>query len=117
VVLVITLFFASMCMINNVRMRQPIRKAALASILFAGALLAVAVTVEAQQPGKIFRIGYLDPSTISGSAALLETFRQELSKLGWIEGKNITIEYRFAENKGSERCVSLRRTWFALRLI
>ena len=32
-------------------------------------------------------------------AVLLEAFRQELSKLGWIEGKNITIEYRFAEQK------------------
>ena len=49
--------------------------------------------------GKIFRIGFLDPSTASGSAVLLEAFRQELSKLGWIEGKNITIEYRFAEQK------------------
>ena len=51
------------------------------------------------QRGKIFRIGYLDGSTTSGSAVLLETFRQELSKLGWIEGKNITIEYRLAEEK------------------
>ena len=49
--------------------------------------------------GKIFRIGFLDKSTASGSAVLLEAFRQELSKLGWIEGKNITIEYRFAEQK------------------
>ena len=49
--------------------------------------------------GKIFRIGFLDPSTASGSAVLVEAFRQELSKLGWIEGKNITIEYRFAEQK------------------
>jgi putative ABC transport system substrate-binding protein len=32
-------------------------------------------------------------------AVLLEVFRQEMSKLGWIEGKNITIEYRFAEQK------------------
>ena len=54
---------------------------------------------DAQQPGKIFRIGFLDNSTASGSAVLLEAFRQELSKLGWIEGKNITIEYRFAEQK------------------
>src|ERR1051325_3871243 len=53
----------------------------------------------AQQPGKIFRIGFLDPSTAAGSAILLNAFRQELSKLGWIEGKNITIEYRFAEQK------------------
>ena len=61
---------------------------------------------QAQQPGKIFRIGFLDASTASGSAVLVEAFRQELSKLGWIEGKNITIEYRFAEQK-SERLPEL----------
>jgi putative tryptophan/tyrosine transport system substrate-binding protein len=58
-----------------------------------------AVVASAQQPGKIFRIGYLDNSTASSQAVLLEAFRQELSKLGWIEGKNITIEYRFAEQE------------------
>jgi putative ABC transport system substrate-binding protein len=57
----------------------------------------------AQQSTKGFRIGFLDPSTASGSAVLLDAFREELSKLGWIEGKNITIEYRFAENKGTAR--------------
>ena len=62
-------------------------------------LFALCVSAEAQQTGKIFRIGFLDPSTASGSAVLVEAFRQELSKLGWIEGKNITIEYRFAEQK------------------
>ena len=56
-------------------------------------------SANAQQTGKIFRIGFLDSSTASGSAVLVEAFRQELSKLGWIEGKNITIEYRFAEQK------------------
>src|SRR6266576_7278573 len=61
--------------------------------------LAVGMIAHAQQAGRIFRIGFLDPSTASGSAVLLEVFRQELSKLGWIEGKNITIEYRFAEQK------------------
>ena len=54
---------------------------------------------QAQQPAKIFRIGFLDNSTASGSAVLVNAFRQELSKLGWIEGKNITIEYRFGEQK------------------
>ncbi|MGZ8484214.1 MAG: hypothetical protein ACXW6R_09825, partial [Candidatus Binatia bacterium] len=62
-------------------------------------LLAIANPIHAQQPGKIFRIGYLDPSTASGNAVLVEVFRQELSKLGWTEGKNFTIEYRFAEQK------------------
>jgi putative ABC transport system substrate-binding protein len=55
--------------------------------------------VEAQQPTKVARIGLLDPSTLSGSAVLVDAFRQELSKLGWIEGKNIRVDYRFAEGK------------------
>src|SRR5262249_141009 len=62
-------------------------------------LFALCGSVNAQQPGKIFRIGYLDLSTASGSAVLVNAFRQELIKLGWVEGKNITIEYRFAEQK------------------
>jgi ABC-type uncharacterized transport system substrate-binding protein len=62
-------------------------------------LFALCGSAAAQQTGKIFRIGYLDSSTASGSAVLLDAFRQELSKLGWIEGKNITIEYRFADQK------------------
>ena len=62
-------------------------------------LLTVSSAEPAQQPGKIFRIGFLDPSTASGSAVLVDVFRQELRKLGWVEGKNISIEYRFAEQK------------------
>jgi len=77
------------------------KKAAVLSILIAAMLLAVAVIAEAQQPGKIFRIGFLDPSTASGSAVLVDAFRQELIKLGWIEGKSFTIEHRFGENKGT----------------
>ena len=62
-------------------------------------LLALSSPAEAQQTGKIFRIGFLDTSTASGLAVLVDAFRQELSKLGWIEGKNFIIEYRFAEQK------------------
>jgi putative ABC transport system substrate-binding protein len=62
-------------------------------------LLALCSFAEAQQTGKVPRIGFLDNSTASSVAVFLEAFRQELSKLGWIEGKNITIEYRFAEQK------------------
>ena len=75
------------------------KKVGWSSILVAAMLLAVAVLAEAQQPGKILRIGFLDASTASGTAGLVEVFRQELNKLGWIEGKNITFEYRFAEQK------------------
>ena len=76
-----------------------------AGVLFAlyTLLLALCFPAEPQQTGKVSRIGFLDPSTASGSAVLLEAFRQELGKLGWIEGKNIAIEYRFGENKGSVR--------------
>ena len=52
-----------------------------------------------QQAGKIFRIGFLDVSTVSGMAVLIDAFRKELSKLGWSEGKNCTIEYRFTEGQ------------------
>jgi putative ABC transport system substrate-binding protein len=62
-------------------------------------LIAPCFPADAQQSGKIFRIGYLDDSTTSTIAVRLETLRQELSKLGWIEGKNLTIESRFGEGK------------------
>src|SRR5215471_336758 len=77
------------------------------ALSFGVMLLAVCGSVDAQQTGKIFRIGFLDVSTASGSAVLLDAFRQELSKLGWIEGKNVAIEYRFAESKGAERLKEL----------
>src|SRR5262245_60898083 len=78
------------------------------SILFwlLATVFLIAVPRAHAQPIGIPRIGFLDPSTASGMAGLLEAFRQELSKLGWIEGKNITIEYRFAEQK-SERLLEL----------
>src|SRR4030095_14508456 len=64
-------------------------------------------STQAQQTGKVARIGFLDSSTASGMAVAVDTLRQELSKLGWIEGKNIIIEYRFAENKGADRLADL----------
>jgi len=78
-------------------MRIPLKKTSLASILFAGALLAVAATVEAQQPKKAPRIGWLGAARTS--APRMEAFRQGLHELGYAEGKNIFIEYRYAEGK------------------
>ncbi len=75
-------------------MKKKIKVLALCALLSA-----LCLPVDAQQTGKIFRIGYLFNSTASGSASLVDAFRQELSKLGWIEGKNIAIEYRFADGK------------------
>jgi putative ABC transport system substrate-binding protein len=69
------------------------------TVLALGAMLfALYSAADAQQAGKVLRIGFLDRST-GGSAVYVDAFRQELSKLGWIEGKNIITEYRFAEGK------------------
>ena len=75
--------------------------------LLATFFLANVSLADAQQTGKVPRIGFLDTSTASGSAVLVDAFQQELSKLGWIEGKNVTIEYRFAEGKGTPRLSEL----------
>jgi putative ABC transport system substrate-binding protein len=80
-------------------MRRPLRKTALASILFAGALLAVAVSVEAQQQKKIPRIGYLGVGSLNTNTYRTDAFRQGLRQLGYAEGKDILIEYRFADGK------------------
>ncbi len=67
--------------------------------LLLGFILASTHLAEAQQAAKIARIGFLDSGNAAAGADLLQAFRQELSKLGWIEGKNITVVYRFAEQK------------------
>jgi putative tryptophan/tyrosine transport system substrate-binding protein len=54
-------------------------------------------------PGKILRIGLLDPSDARSSAVRFEPFWQEIRRLGWIEGKNLAIEYRFAEEKSDRQ--------------
>ena len=66
-------------------------------------LLAAPLGAEAQQAGKIYRIGYLSTGSSPGSSTaaphLLAAFRQGLRDLGWVEGQNIIIEYRFAEGR------------------
>jgi putative tryptophan/tyrosine transport system substrate-binding protein len=62
---------------------------------------------DAQQTGKVFRIGLLDRSDARSAAVRLEPFWQEIRSLGWIEGKNINIEYRFAEESTDDRTAEL----------
>ena len=54
---------------------------------------------DAQQPARIHRIGMLSPASGSVFSARDEAFRQRLRELGYVEGKNIVIEYRYAEGK------------------
>jgi len=55
------------------------------------------VAAQAQQPAKISRIGFLSTTSPSNVPTRLEAFRQGLRDLGYVEGKNIVIEYRYAE--------------------
>ena len=59
-------------------------------------IFAAAFTTEAQQPVKVPRIGYL---SASANAPRIEAFRQGLRELGYVEGKNIAIEWRSADGK------------------
>jgi putative ABC transport system substrate-binding protein len=69
------------------------------SILVATILLDVAVVTEAQQPAKVPRIGYLTAGALSAISARIEAFRQGLRELGYVEGKNIVIEWRSVDGK------------------
>jgi putative ABC transport system substrate-binding protein len=60
---------------------------------------ALCASAEAQQPKKVARIGYLAVNSPSLDKQLIEAFQQGLRGLGWVDGQNITIEYRFAEGK------------------
>jgi len=83
------------------------KKAGVLSIPFVVVLLAVAVLAEAQPQAKIPRIGYVSGTGDSSNPGpYVEALRQGLRDLGYVEGKNIVIEYRGAEGK-SERMPSL----------
>ena len=62
-------------------------------------LFALSFPVDAQQMKKVPRIGFLGSTSFSGNPARREAFRQGLRELGYVEGKNIVIEWRFAEGK------------------
>src|SRR5262249_26417880 len=62
-------------------------------------LLSTASFAEAQQAKKVPRIGFLIGSSPSANTARIDAFRQGLRELGYLEEKNIVIEYRWAEGK------------------
>ena len=75
-------------------MKQRIFAVALYAMLFA-----LCVSASAQQPKKAFRIGYLVVVSLSANADRNEGFRQGLRELGYVEGKNIFIEWRSGDGK------------------
>src|SRR5438876_1281183 len=62
-------------------------------------LLAAPLAADAQQAGKVPRIGFLSVTSPSDRPPLLDAFRQRLRELGWVEGQNIVIDYRYAEGR------------------
>jgi putative ABC transport system substrate-binding protein len=78
-------------------------------------LLALCVSVQAQQPNKIAKIGLLFPSTPSAAAHLVEAFRQGLRELGYVEGKTFVLELRFGEAR-AERISDFARELVGLKV-
>ena len=62
-------------------------------------LLVAPLAAEAQPAGTVYRIGYLSAGSGTSNPRILEAFRQGLRELGWVEGQNIAIEYRWAESR------------------
>jgi len=67
--------------------------------LLATLLLTTISLAQAQQPTKVTSIGYLVGSALSANAARIEAFRQGLRELGYVEGKNITVQWQSADGK------------------
>jgi len=65
----------------------------------AGGLLAAPRIGAAQPAGNVSRVGYLTAGSTTANPRILEAFRQGLRDLGWVEGQNIVIEYRWAEGR------------------
>ena len=62
-----------------------------------GGAAAWPLTARAQQAGKVARIGFLASGSVSSWTTRVEAFRSGLAELGYVEGKNIAIEFRYAE--------------------
>jgi putative tryptophan/tyrosine transport system substrate-binding protein len=62
-------------------------------------VLAASLAAEAQQMGKVPRVGYLNAVSADTATGAVEAFRQGLRELGYIEGQNILIEYRWADGR------------------
>jgi putative tryptophan/tyrosine transport system substrate-binding protein len=73
-----------------------------AILVMGGSLLAMPFASSAQTPAKVWRIGMLETTPAAMNAANLDAFRQQLRELGYLEGRNLIIEYRSADGR-SER--------------
>ena len=84
---------------NRQQARGNSRRANVFGVALGAALLALGSFAEAQQQKKVPRIGFLTASSVSSMAARTEALRQGLRELGYVEGKDIVIEYHYAGEK------------------
>jgi putative ABC transport system substrate-binding protein len=68
-------------------------------LLLAAAVVGAALAAHAQPAGKVHRIGYLTAGNPASNPTFLAAFRQGLAELGWVEGRNLAVELRFAEGR------------------
>jgi putative tryptophan/tyrosine transport system substrate-binding protein len=83
--------------------------------LIGGAAATWPLSARAQQPGKLQTIGFSGQSTLSAESELVAAFTQRLRELGWIEGRTITIEYRWLEGR-AERFVQIATEFVRLKV-
>jgi putative ABC transport system substrate-binding protein len=83
--------------------------------LLGGAAAAWPLAAHAQQPGKLQTIGFSGQSTRSAESELVAAFTQRLRELGWIEGRTITIEYRWSEGR-AERFAQIATEFVRLKV-
>ncbi len=76
------------------------------AIIVAVLLVVTPLSAEAQQAGKVYRVGMLERASMTVNAANLDAFRRGLRELGYVEGKNVAIEYRSVEGR-NERYADL----------
>src|SRR6185503_17783759 len=76
-----------------------LRRVRASAVLILTMLVLTCCPAEAQQPGKIPRIGFLSSLSPAVVSDRTQAFRQGLRELGYVEGKNIVIDYRYAEGK------------------
>src|SRR5262245_20957127 len=83
--------------------------------LLGGAALARPLAARAQQTGKLPTIGFLGVSTAAATSRWLSAFVQRLHELGWVEGRAVAIEYRWAEGR-SERFFEIADEFVRLKV-
>jgi ABC-type uncharacterized transport system substrate-binding protein len=83
--------------------------------LLGGAAVTWPLVARAQQSGKLRTIGFLGPNTHSAASEWVAAFVQRLRELGWMEGRTITIEYRWAEGR-EERFAEIAAEFVRLKV-